>query len=175
MGNICKLHSNLDEEYKNTLIEMIGCVPPYWNVSGTVRPCRSQEQMRRFAIEAFKAYNENLEEIDKLVKPCIELKKFQYDYTETQYDPKHSTEFSPGLKLENNENITKFFVDFVNSDFKEVQQVKAFGIESLVGNVGGYIGLFLGLSIIQLPTFFAVMAKKLDDFGKSAKGNPKKP
>ena len=105
MGNICKLHSDLDDEYKNTLIEMIGCVPPYWDVSGTSRPCRSLEQMRRFAIEAFKAYNENLEEIDNLVKPCIELKKFQYDYTETQYDPKHATEFSPGLVLEDNEKL----------------------------------------------------------------------
>ena len=87
----------------------------------------------------------------------------------TQYDPEHATEFSPGLELEDNENITKFFVDFVNSDFKEVQQVKAFGIESLVGNVGGYIGLFLGLSIIQLPTFFIFLAKKIDDFAKGAK------
>ena len=175
IGNVCKLHINLDNEYKNTLIELIGCVPPYWNVSGTFSQCRSQEQMRRFAIEAFKAYNENLEEIDNLVKPCIELKKFQYEYTETQYDPKHSTEFSPGLKLENNENITKFFVDFINSDFKEIQQVKAFGIESLVGNVGGYIGLFLGLSIIQLPTFLAFMAKKIEVFRKSAKGSSKEP
>ena len=32
----------------------------------------------------------------------------------------------------------------VENKFKEIRQVRAYGIQSLIGNAGGYLGLFLG-------------------------------
>ena len=33
-------------------------------------------------------------------------------------------------------------------------QIRAYNIETLIANVGGYVGLFLGYAILQTPEFF---------------------
>jgi len=38
--------------------------------------------------------------------------------------------------------------------YREIKQVRAYNVQSLIGNVGGYIGLFVGYSLSQLPNFF---------------------
>ena len=52
-------------------------------------------------------------------------------------------------------------VHFKSPNYKEVTQIKDFCLESWVGNVGGYIGLFLGYSISQLPEFIGYVINKL--------------
>ena len=44
-------------------------------------------------------------------------------------------------------------LNFLDPFLKEIKQSRAFGIESLIGNIGGYMGLLLGVSIIQIPRF----------------------
>ena len=58
-------------------------------------------------------------------------------------------------------NVTNFLVIFEDAGIKEIKQIRAFGISSLVGNVGGYIGLFLGFSIIQFPSFCMFLNHKM--------------
>ena len=41
---------------------------------------------------------------------------------------------------------------FRSNRFMEIKQVKAYNFQNLVGNGGGYMGLFLGYSIAQLPS-----------------------
>ena len=40
---------------------------------------------------------------------------------------------------------------FPELSYKEIDQVKNYDMESLIGNIGGYIGLFLGYSITAIP------------------------
>ena len=173
-GNPCLHHTNFDNDYKDRLMEEIGCVPPYWKTTRNFSQCQSQTQMKMFAREAFKAYNGNMEDVRDIVQPCIELKKITYSHTDTEYESKSYKEYFPGLEPKYNESSTAFFIDFSNSDFKEIKEVEAFGIESLVGNVGGYIGLFLGLSIIQLPTFCVFWGQKFAIRGKEISDNQRK-
>ena len=167
VANACKHYKNFDQSFKDSLMKVIGCAPPYWKTTHNLSQCQSQTQMKVFAKEAFKAYNGNSEEIRYIVKPCMELKQIAYTHTDTEYDIKSSMDFSPGLGL--NDSITKFFIDFSNSDFKEIKEVEAFGIESLVGNVGGYVSLFLGLSIIQFPTLCVFFRRKFSIRGKGVR------
>ena len=44
-------------------------------------------------------------------------------------------------------------VNFQGRTFKEIKQVRAYNAQTLVGNAGGYIGLFLGYTIREVPTF----------------------
>ena len=44
-------------------------------------------------------------------------------------------------------------VNFKAPTFKEIKQVRAYNAQTLVGNAGGYIGLFLGYTIREIPTF----------------------
>ena len=37
--------------------------------------------------------------------------------------------------------------------YKEIKQIRAYNLQTLVGNAGGYIGLFLGYTIKEIPVF----------------------
>ena len=37
--------------------------------------------------------------------------------------------------------------------YKEIEQIRAYNLQTLVGNAGGYIGLFLGYTIKEIPVF----------------------
>ena len=44
-------------------------------------------------------------------------------------------------------------VHFPNRKFRQITHVQEYDIESMVGNIGGYIGLFLGYSFLHFPKF----------------------
>ena len=44
---------------------------------------------------------------------------------------------------------------FKTAAYKEIKQDRAFNIESFIGNVGGYVGLFLGFAIWSIPEIFS--------------------
>ena len=47
--------------------------------------------------------------------------------------------------------------------FKEIRKVKAYSFQSMVGNSGGYIGLFVGLTISDLFGFAIKIYFKIKD------------
>ena len=53
-------------------------------------------------------------------------------------------------------NMDRVELEFIfkADTYKEIRKDRAFNIESLVGNVGGYIGLFLGFAIWSIPELF---------------------
>ena len=50
-----------------------------------------------------------------------------------------------------NEGWFKLMITNKALHFKEIKQTRAYSLQSLVGNVGGYLGLFLGYAIMDLP------------------------
>ncbi len=42
------------------------------------------------------------------------------------------------------EKVFEILVEFLDGTYMQIQQTKAYDGQSLVGNAGGYIGLFLG-------------------------------
>ena len=44
-------------------------------------------------------------------------------------------------------------INFQSPTFKEIRHVRAYSTQTLVGNAGGYIGLLLGYTIREIPTF----------------------
>ena len=43
---------------------------------------------------------------------------------------------------------------FQDNTFLAIVQTREYCLQSLIGNAGGYVGLLLGYSILQLPDFF---------------------
>ena len=41
-----------------------------------------------------------------------------------------------------------------HTSYRETIQTQAYNLDNLVGNVGGYTGLFLGYALVQIPDFF---------------------
>ena len=57
--------------------------------------------------------------------------------------------------MSNNESYFKFRVAHRQTQFKEIKQIRAYDPESLYGDIGGYMGLLLGYSILNLPSMIA--------------------
>ena len=57
--------------------------------------------------------------------------------------------------------VKKAEIHFKSSHYKEIKQIKDFCFESWVGNVGGYMGLFLGYAICQFPDMISYFLLKL--------------
>ena len=77
---------------------------------------------------------------DMSVKPCTTLHNVNYRYEEADYDDK---------RIQNRFNIEIVFPD----SFKEIVQVKAVDIQTVIGNAGGYVGLFCGNIILFYSIF----------------------
>ena len=88
-----------------------------------------------------------------IARPCVDLQRLAYNYDEDDISFEQFKNTTSRFKIFPNDSIVLTQIDLTNQNFKEIRQVRAFGIESLIGNIGGYIGLFLGASIIQLPQF----------------------
>ena len=54
-----------------------------------------------------------------------------------------------------NESYFTFKLQFRQTKFKEIRQIRAYDLESLYGDIGGYMGLLLGYSILNLPSMIA--------------------
>ena len=52
-------------------------------------------------------------------------------------------------------------INFQSQTFKEIKQVRAYNAQTLVGNAGGYIGLFLGYTIREIPSFIRYTYEKV--------------
>ena len=52
-----------------------------------------------------------------------------------------------------------------------VEQSRAMGGLSLFGNMGGYIGIFLGVALMQLPDFLEYINRRFRNFMKLNKSN----
>ena len=85
--------------------------------------------------------------------PCQSIESLTYDYTETKGNSHHK----PSRFM--------VLVHFPNLKYRQIAHVQEYDIESLVGNIGGYIGLFLEYSLMNFPRFvmtlLGIIRKKL--------------
>ena len=49
-------------------------------------------------------------------------------------------------------------VMFQGTTFTQIEQARAYDFQNLVGNAGGYVGLFLGAAISQLPGYVSSLS-----------------
>ena len=54
-----------------------------------------------------------------------------------------------------NESYFEITQAYYQTQFRETIQTRAYNLEALVGNIGGYAGLFLGYALSQFPTSLA--------------------
>ena len=71
--------------------------------------------------------------------PCTEIQKVEMEYEETDDEAL-------------DKNQTRIHVSYLGNTYKDIQQMKAYTIMMLFGNVGGFVGLLLGYALIQIPS-----------------------
>lgn len=138
----------------NMVMEQImyktGCKPPHWKLNVDLKLCSKKEDMKQFKYPTYA-------DLQIFSPPCNVIEKLQYNYEETD---SHSLE-DDAVEMES--NITSWFsisILFPERSYKEIIQVRAYDIESFIGDAGGYVGLFLGYSLICFPKKIAQMLKR---------------
>ena len=61
-------------------------------------------------------------------------------------------------------------INFKSMQYKEIKHIQSFNGESLLGNAGGYVGLFIGCTIWEAPDFIEFLYRKFRGWIKSVSG-----
>jgi hypothetical protein len=114
------------------------CKPPYWKMDGKenlMKNCTSDGELAKIFQEAI-----NVKTSTDHPLPCQQLEKMIYIYDEFGW-------LVDDWILDDTNDTQKSFeilIEFFDGTYMAIQQAKAYDVESLIGNAGGYIGLFLG-------------------------------
>ena len=131
-----------DAEWKKYVIKEIGCIPPYWNNNNnhylkTEKICASKNEL-----DSIKAYWPNADGLmqifENYTRPCNSIEQLIFNSVESYY------------KMP---DILKMRIQLQNNMYQEVLNTKAFGRADLWANIGGFVGIFCGLSMLQTTTY----------------------
>ena len=148
-NNECYDWKNFDSKIIENVMDAIGCQPPYWKSKfGRYLPCNSSTQMKRIASHyQAQLYQNSL--FQKVVPPCVEMKKIDVVVAEDAGDGTRDDWFIIHLHF------------WAAIDFKEIKQIRAYSVMNAVGNAAGYLGFLLGVSISQLIVWVITQIKTI--------------
>ena len=139
--------TNNDHWLINDMASKLGCVLPHWKINTTYPNCVG---------EKLKGMNNLLKNLQDYPYPCQTIEKVLYLYQETAgLDNKDETIVASKEKDEPTydlQEIIQVMLNFQGPTYMEITQIRAYDGQSLIGNAGGYVGLFLGVALIQLPS-----------------------
>ena len=132
----CKMQTTRDDEDKlRQLVQAVGCRPLHIYLNTSYPDCKNDN-----IIGNASAFFGEMEEYEG---PCRQVEKIMYFYDEYEDSFLTNDEIEKGYEI---------VLNFQGNTFMEIEQVRAYDIQSLIGNGGGYVGVFLGVAVIQLPT-----------------------
>ena len=127
--------TNDDEMFKKQIVNEIGCIPGYWksllNYHMPFQVCRSSPQLKR----AYQFIINSTEIFSRYDPPCEEMQipvNVNYDIPRGGIG-----EFT-------------FFVSYLAEKYNEITNVRNLPLNTLWSNAGGFIGIFVGFSLVQL-------------------------
>ena len=124
-----------DRKLQAEIIDVLKCIPIYWKQNvGTKMPykeCNKATELQN-AFYFIQNYKNVYATYDP---PCVSM---------VDWSTVNSEEQNPldDLRIE--------FL-YMATEYKEITNMQSFGFESFVSGLGGFVGIFLGYSILQLP------------------------
>ena len=115
----------------------VGCRAPYQSTRQDFPICDSQEKMRE---TNFKLHTAKL-------PPCRTIEKI--DYQESETHPKQGEILQ--IQGKSWRRWFGIYLRFNNDGFTTTISKKAQDFESLIGYIGGYVGLFVGFAVAEIP------------------------
>lgn len=58
-------------------------------------------------------------------------------------------------------NLFAIQVNFKLKTYLEIKQIRSYSFPNLVGNIGGYMGLFLGYALLNFPALIIKLLKSI--------------
>ena len=143
----CLEDDDYDEKNIGNVMMEVGCRPYFWKHGPIDRVCKTEKEVRqimRRTMEIFKRVKKTKN--DK--PPCREIQKLQIDKTIISTNWSMIREFNQkGEESMENNGWFEIRLHIQTDIFKEIKQKRAYTLQSLIGNLGGYLGLFAGWSL----------------------------
>ena len=112
-----------------------GCVPVYWGkplpILLNLEECKNPETLDKIYRD-ITDYKKLLEEYED---PCISM------YNAVMYN----------WQAQENDEISVIKIIYKDKYYEEINYAQEFGIENFFSGVGGFVGIFLGYSLLQIP------------------------
>ena len=128
-------------------MEQVGCRPVYLKSGNSVLPrCSRKEQMQEIGDLLFASAKTYL-------PPCQRVTDIRYDFSEQDINNKITDIMPMSIGVEatindpNSTGLLSIWTLMLEDSYREIKQVRAYSIQSLIGNAGGYLGLFLGTAL----------------------------
>ena len=144
-----------DNQIIQKLVEKVGCHHEFWKADASVPICQSQKEFIGVKLPRLMTIGTSF--LDDYPKPCREIQNIISTAEETTLSESEANDWDFPVPF------ISFEFHFKTGTFKVIQSVRAFDGESLIGNLGGYLGLFLGFSIWQAPEVMFKILKKAKD------------
>ena len=132
-------NKNWKEDDKTMLLQKIsriGCKPSFLKINSNSPICKSQNHMKMFATFNSSHYR----------PPCQSIQKILYAYEEYGILEDWTDEWTSEI-----DDIFEVMFEFTDGTYMEIEQVRDYGVQDVVGDIGGYLGLFLGFALLQIP------------------------
>ena len=129
------LHDD-DLMLRKEIVSRVGCIPIFWNKimepETKLNLCKSPEDMKKI-----NSYLQDLSTIfSSYQPPCNEMKL--------------SFAFDRQKRIGSASSITTTF-EYTDKNYQEIINERDFGFESFWSAVGGFVGIFVGASLSQIP------------------------
>lgn len=126
---------NDDVKFVLEVVKQIGCVPIYWKQilppERDFEECKTAEQLRD-ASYLLSNYRDVLASYDP---PCVDM---------TMLANVHNI-------FRQTDNKFQIMVRYVDDFYQRIENVKSVEFETFFSGVGGFVGIFCGYSIMQVP------------------------
>ena len=151
----CRDWDIYDKLLTEKVYSSVGCRPFYADISDHLQNCTKKEEIKEI--------HDSLEEKSNFDSPCIELKKYRADTYTMQSNVEFENVYYPGKgsQLNVTDGWFRITIHFPDLTYKNIEQTRSYTLQALIGNAGGYIGLFIGCTISDLPALLFFMYKKV--------------
>ena len=108
----------------------------------------------------------------RFVLPCLEMRKIRTHFKTQDSDVTKEIKIYPAIgdKLENVDGWFRVTIRFpLSPTYRDIEQTRAYTPQSLIGNAGGYVGLFIGCAIYDLPSLLMMAYTKITRFFSALK------
>ena len=144
---------NDDLRLQSEIMKHIQCIPIYWkNIVGSnlnLKICNSPEDLEK----AYYHIQRYIRIFSTYKPPCVSIE------ISSKYDNKEENESKdPQIK----------FI-YTDSHYAQIANTENYGFESFVSGVGGFVGIFLGYSILQLPELLSLLPTLFRKFREHCK------
>ena len=136
---------NWDEHVISQILDVTKCKPPHWTEMN-YPVCQNETLIQKLNIETDSFANPEF--FEQFIEPCDEVQSVS----------NNADEFKKTTNASKNSS-TKLLFLYKNGKYKEIVHIRSFDVESLIGNMGGYVGLFLGFAIWQAPDAIELVFK----------------